>query len=102
MKVPDVFMNLYYFFDLSGLLLNFPLQVLLTPGHQPSGLRRLRADGDRVEYLPRGGAAPRLFHHSAKTGLDYHGEGQIVFRMWLILCSVCNMEVNVQTCKKMI
>lgn len=56
----------------------FPLQVFLTPGHQPAGLRRLCSDGDRVEYLPRGRAAPRLFHHSAQTGLDNHGEGQIL------------------------
>lgn len=62
------------------------IQVFLTPGHQPSGLRRHCADGDRVKYLPRGGAAPRLFHHSTQTGLDHHGEGQchkdVSFTVW--------------------
>lgn len=62
------------------------IQVFLTPGHQPSGLRRHRADGDRVKYLPRGGAAPRLLHHSTQTGLDHHGEGQSVIKTCPLPC----------------
>lgn len=79
------------------MLLTSPLQVFLTPGHQPSGLRRLRADGDRVQYLPGGGAATRLFHHSAQTGLDHHGEGTSVFMMRFVLSPVPRSEQRCMT-----
>lgn len=73
---------LHYFFSRPNSSCgSFPLQVFLTPGHQPPGLRRLRADGDRIQHLPGGGATARLFHHSAQTGLDHHGEGTSVFIM---------------------